>query len=53
MCHHTDYQPARGTWVQQHYVEVRRQGANYCLECHAAPYCVRCHVRFATEGVVD
>ncbi len=53
MCHHSDYQPGRGTWVQQHYVEVRRRGTLYCLDCHAAPYCVRCHVRFAIDGTVD
>lgn len=49
MCHHEGYQPVRGSWAQQHYVEVRKRGALYCVECHSATYCIRCHVRAATE----
>jgi hypothetical protein len=50
MCHHKAYDPRRGTWVQQHYIEVQTGGAAYCLECHAPSYCVNCHVSWATTG---
>lgn len=49
MCHHEGYQPTRGSWAKQHYVEVRDRGALYCVDCHSPTYCVRCHVRAATE----
>lgn len=44
MCHHTGYDPSRGTWVKQHFSEVEKRGAAYCMdECHAPVYCIRCH----------
>lgn len=46
MCHHKAYDPARGTWVQQHFLEVEAKGASYCLEsCHSPVFCATCHVR--------
>lgn len=51
MCHHDAYEPAKGTWVQQHYEEVRERGAAYCMsECHAPAYCITCHVRAVRES---
>lgn len=45
MCHHSGYDPTRGDWEKQHYLEVRRRGTTYCFECHAPTYCVECHAR--------
>lgn len=50
MCHHKAWNPTRGTWVQQHFIEVGEQGANYCMKCHVPVFCVRCHVSFATQN---
>jgi len=50
MCHHKQYDPTRGSWVQQHFIEVETGGAEYCFECHAPSYCVRCHTAWATTG---
>jgi len=50
MCHHRAYDPAIGSWVKQHYIEVQTDGAQYCMECHAPSYCVSCHVSWATNG---
>jgi nitrate/TMAO reductase-like tetraheme cytochrome c subunit len=51
MCHHKDtFMPARGTWVQQHFIEVEKRGSAYCLDCHLPVYCVRCHVRWSMTG---
>lgn len=51
MCHHRDYQPAKGTWVSQHPSVVDRRGATFCLECHAPQYCVYCHTSDHTMRV--
>ena len=45
MCHHQGYDPAKGTWVKQHYIEVEARGAAGCMDCHSPVYCVRCHVK--------
>lgn len=45
MCHHTSYDPTRGTWIEQHSIEARDEGAAYCMECHAGPYCYYCHAQ--------
>jgi nitrate/TMAO reductase-like tetraheme cytochrome c subunit len=46
MCHHKSYDPAKGTWVQQHFNEVRDRGAAFCLqECHSPVTCANCHVK--------
>jgi nitrate/TMAO reductase-like tetraheme cytochrome c subunit len=44
VCHHKAYEPSRGTWVAQHFNEVKRSGASACLECHAPVFCARCHI---------
>lgn len=49
MCHHKAWRPDRGTWVQQHFIEVEERGATYCMRCHVPVFCVRCHVSFATQ----
>lgn len=49
MCHHTSFQPMKGTWVDQHPVEAREEGAAYCLECHEPRYCSYCHTKLV-EG---
>lgn len=47
MCHHSDYDPNRGTWIKQHFLNVRERGATYCMsECHSPVFCIDCH---ATE----
>lgn len=43
MCHHTTYQPSRGTWVKQHYAQVREEGLGRCLDCHSPVFCSGCH----------
>ncbi len=45
MCHHKAYDPAKGDWVRQHFLEVRKQGTVFCFGCHSPVYCVECHVR--------
>jgi hypothetical protein len=53
MRHHQDvFDPTKGTWVQQHFMEVERQGSDYCLECHLPAYRVRCHESWATSGEI-
>ncbi|HET6498086.1 MAG TPA: NapC/NirT family cytochrome c [Coriobacteriia bacterium] len=42
-CHHEGYDPALGTWLEQHYGEARRTGAAACLDCHEPLFCARCH----------
>lgn len=44
MCHHSEYDPARGTWVQQHSKEIEQTGVVHCIECHGPLYCVYCHI---------
>jgi nitrate/TMAO reductase-like tetraheme cytochrome c subunit len=45
MCHHKDWDPAKGTWVKQHFLAVEKQGTVYCItECHSPVFCSRCHV---------
>lgn len=44
MCHHTKYDPVMGTWIEQHNVKVKEDGAAYCMECHGPLYCVDCHI---------
>jgi hypothetical protein len=43
MCHHKAYDPSKGTWVKQHFLEVRREGTVYCMKCHSPLFCVDCH----------
>jgi len=43
MCHHKAYDPAKGDWVKQHFLEVRNRGAAFCFGCHAPVFCVECH----------
>lgn len=45
MCHHKGYDPAKGTWVKQHYVKVREGGTSFCLDCHSPVFCADCHVK--------
>jgi hypothetical protein len=49
MCHHQSYDPNKGTWVKQHFLEVEQTGAAACMECHSPIYCVRCHVQQPEE----
>lgn len=45
MCHHKAFDPAKGTWIRQHYLEARRKGAIFCLDCHSPVFCAICHAR--------
>jgi hypothetical protein len=42
-CHHPQGDADR-SWIDQHYVAVRDQGASACFECHNPRYCSACHV---------
>ncbi len=46
MCHHKSYDPAKGTWVKQHFQVVQKEGPLFCIEsCHSPVFCARCHVQ--------
>jgi len=45
MCHHKAYDPSKGDWVKQHFIEVRNKGAAFCFDCHSPVFCAECHVR--------
>ncbi|MDO9108844.1 MAG: NapC/NirT family cytochrome c [Coriobacteriia bacterium] len=46
MCHHQGYTPTKGTWVKQHFEQVRKRGAAYCMDrCHSPLFCIRCHAQ--------
>lgn len=50
MCHHNSYEPQNGTWVDQHDLEVRDEGTDYCLRCHEPTYCSYCHTRLVENS---
>lgn len=43
-CHHKQAKPGT-SWLKQHFVVVRSQGAGACFDCHKPTYCATCHVR--------
>ncbi|TDB37816.1 MAG: hypothetical protein D9V44_07140 [Actinobacteria bacterium] len=45
MCHHAEYDPKQGAWLDQHGQQVDKGGAAHCIECHGPLSCVQCHVR--------
>ncbi len=45
VCHHQEYEPVKGTWVQQHPLDVEQRGTTSCMGCHGRDFCVRCHTR--------
>ena len=45
MCHHKGFEPSRGSWTEQHKLEVEKRGAEFCLTCHSAVECEQCHVK--------
>ncbi len=45
MCHHKAYDPAKGTWLKQHFIDAEARGVAQCLDCHSPLFCVRCHVQ--------
>jgi hypothetical protein len=50
MCHHQAYDPAKGSWVMQHFQVVRETCAAYCISrCHNPVNCARCHVSGAPQ----
>ena len=53
MCHHTSYEPMKGAWVDQHPIEVRDEGQEYCLSCHEQRYCSYCHTRIVEDGTTE
>jgi len=54
MCHHEGYEPAKGPWVKQHYDEVEKRGAAYCMDtCHSPLFCIRCHAEKAPVPDVE
>jgi len=50
MCHHTSYDPKVGTWIDQHPIEVKDEGSEYCVKCHPEPYCSFCHTKLVESG---
>lgn len=49
MCHHTAYNPLKGTWIDQHPLEVKSEGSAYCEACHKPAYCSFCHTRLVED----
>lgn len=49
-CHHKSYDPAKGTWLEQHHEEARSAGVLMCLDCHEPLFCSRCHKAPAGVG---
>lgn len=55
LCHHSDpnvagYQyDTKQTWLEQHFVPSRANGAAACFECHEPTYCAHCHVNGSSE----
>lgn len=47
-CHHKGSDPNK-SWISQHYVFVRQQGANACFRCHKTTYCAKCHVNGSAQ----
>lgn len=45
MCHHGNYDPAKGAWVRQHPTLVKEKGAALCMNCHRPLFCQTCHTR--------
>jgi nitrate/TMAO reductase-like tetraheme cytochrome c subunit len=45
MCHHKAYDPSKGTWLKQHFIDADQRGVAQCLDCHSPLFCVRCHVQ--------
>jgi hypothetical protein len=50
MCHHGGYDRAKGPWIAQHKLMVRKKGASFCAECHKTSYCVGCHTTRRVSG---
>ena len=48
-CHHEQFDPGLGPWIDQHYDAARETGTAACLECHKPVFCTQCHA--APEGV--
>lgn len=44
MCHHSEQDPSRGSWIEQHGDQATNGGAVGCLECHGPLECVECHI---------
>lgn len=54
MCHHKGYEPSKGPWVKQHFEQVRKQGAAYCMSrCHSPVFCIKCHASGAPVSDAD
>jgi hypothetical protein len=43
VCHHKGYDPAQGTWLEQHAPVAKKLGAAACAGCHPKPDCAPCH----------
>lgn len=43
VCHHRTFDAARGSWVDQHFLEARTAGVVSCMECHSPLSCAQCH----------
>lgn len=43
MCHHKGWEPAKGTWIEQHPLMVDQRGADFCFQCHHSTFCFDCH----------
>jgi cytochrome c-type protein NapC/trimethylamine-N-oxide reductase cytochrome c-type subunit TorC len=54
-CHHKEFDPADGPWIELHPVAVRENGTASCLECHEPTHCVSCHTAFppAAPGALN
>lgn len=50
-CHHEAFDPATGTWIEQHPERARAGGTVACMQCHAPVFCTRCHAAPADPDV--
>ena len=51
MCHHKQWDPAKGPWRSEHPATVSETGAAFCLDCHNPVYCSTCHLTGTPETV--
>lgn len=44
-CHHTAYDPGKGSWKAQHVDAGKNAGVAGCLPCHTPTSCAKCHAK--------
>lgn len=49
-CHHEQFNPGRGSWIDQHDLEVKAGGSVQCFSCHEGPACSYCHTKLVENS---